>query len=958
MLIRITKNAEGIEHYLETGHKRGRELARDELDRRVHLGGNLDAFSSAVQYTQSHKKWSDHYHHITASFALEDNDVDDETLRKITDDLLDYYYCDYDKSNLVYACEAHRPLMQSEVNKSTGEINQRLLHLHLAVSMLDVTTDNQLRMIPYCHEADKAFQSSLAAKYGLIDPADRRREVAQTRKEIIERWNCNPDATHKQTKVAELRKILSSVLDGVESIDEAKDLLKQLDIVAAVDMKNQKSGNKYLQVQTTLGTKNINLRGNGFESLERLYYNADDLARRQAEGKYRPADDRSNDEIVERHKDWWLEQQSKRKSKQIDYQRVEERYEKKFNNTLKEARAYFVLYQNNIQEELIFGFRIWEKNNTKYLFNNDLGVKVYDKPDKITAQIPDDPDARAKTVRLMLEMAQSKGWDLRTLNVTGDVEFKTEVETQIKALRAAQVVNHVVCLPGQPVEPQTRLSSVRQEIFESKERDARQRFSKDEIDAIKTELDAQSVIDFAVQKYGLIGDHFSVVDGKIADDRIKAKPRNPIDFLTKVCNVPFSEALPILDKLLHEQRERMPMPMQISLCYSSNPNGLGNWRSIQVKTFKELEVAVKSRPYSAVGELVDGYRKAENVISLSNVAIFDIDNDPGMSQLPMVNAQELLKNTTCMIITSRSHQIEKDGKPAVDRYRVILPLNKPLTPTKDSYRAEMAIIAAKIGLAEFADPKALKDISRQYYKSPEDAITIVNNTKAAFNVDVVIHEAAKQLAEQDRIKQETRESIKNNVLPSILAEFDTDDYPFTIDIDAMNALPLDEIYEQYTGQKLKVEGSYLMGKGITAGTSSKMSFTLIEDNGQWLWHDFKSGESGNVMTFMRYAAGLNAFDSASELEQKFKVQLIRDNKRYYSKALKNALGKATNDRSLEEHIKTLTKAKFVKIDKDTLTIADKEFDLSELGVTKFELIQQFKRNREAMSKQSDLSLNM
>ena len=52
MLIKITKNAEGIEDYLETGRKKGRDLARDDLDRRVHIGGNLDTFSAAVEYTQ------------------------------------------------------------------------------------------------------------------------------------------------------------------------------------------------------------------------------------------------------------------------------------------------------------------------------------------------------------------------------------------------------------------------------------------------------------------------------------------------------------------------------------------------------------------------------------------------------------------------------------------------------------------------------------------------------------------------------------------------------------------------------------------------------------------------------------------------------------------------------------------------------------------------------------------
>lgn len=185
MLIRITKNVDGIEHYLETGKKAGRDKSRDELDRRVHLKGDIHAFSEAVKYTQKNKNWKDNYFHLTASFSAENNDIDNETLRKITDDFLEYYFCDYDKHDLIVACEAHRPIIQSDKDKTTGELNQRLLHLHLAVSMLDVTTNNQVRMIPFKFEADKAFQSWMSDKYNLVDPADKKIKFKQTKKDII-----------------------------------------------------------------------------------------------------------------------------------------------------------------------------------------------------------------------------------------------------------------------------------------------------------------------------------------------------------------------------------------------------------------------------------------------------------------------------------------------------------------------------------------------------------------------------------------------------------------------------------------------------------------------------------------------------------------------------------------------------------------------------------------------------
>jgi len=73
MLIRITRNSEGIEHYLEKGQKKGRDKSRDELDKRVHLSGDLNTFRNAVEYTRKNKKWKNNYFHITASFSIEDN---------------------------------------------------------------------------------------------------------------------------------------------------------------------------------------------------------------------------------------------------------------------------------------------------------------------------------------------------------------------------------------------------------------------------------------------------------------------------------------------------------------------------------------------------------------------------------------------------------------------------------------------------------------------------------------------------------------------------------------------------------------------------------------------------------------------------------------------------------------------------------------------------------------------
>jgi len=566
MLIRITRNSEGIEDYFETGHKKGRDLSRDELDKRVHLAGDITAFSKAVEYTQKYKSWNNNYYHLTASFAYDNNNLDDDTLRAITQDMLDYYFCDYKTKDLLVACEAHRPITQSELNKSTGDVNQRLLHLHLAVSMLDITTDNQVRMIPCKHEADKAFQSFIATKYHLIDPATRTREIKQSKKDIIQRWNSNPETSHKQTKVSELRKLFSTLLvENIDCIDDAIQLLKSLDVVAEVTFKEQKSGNKYLQVKTTVDSKNINLRGTGFEALEKLYYSPTDLNNKIDAGKYKHKNkERTNEEIVSSHKKWWLIQQEKRNpktqvKKKIDYPTIEKKYEHKFKNRIKEARTYYVLYQHNIEESLIQGYTIWEKDKQRYLFNHDLSVKIFDQPNKITAQIPDDPEARKQVIRLMLEMAKSKGWDIKTLKISGSDAFKKEAAEQIKNYPQEKKSMPEVRIPI-PIDPiknkiTPKLSAIKQLDDDNKENNAKKdTLSKEEIEAIKTTLNPNNVLDYAFSHYGLIKTHFTIIDNKINDDRTREKPKNVIDFLTKSCNVPFSDVLPLLNQMLIDQQ--------------------------------------------------------------------------------------------------------------------------------------------------------------------------------------------------------------------------------------------------------------------------------------------------------------------------------------------------------------------------------------------------------------------
>ncbi len=394
--------------------------------------------------------------------------------------------------------------------------------------------------------------------------------------------------------------------------------------------------------------------------------------------------------------------------------------------------------------------------------------------------------------------------------------------------------------------------------------------------------------------------------------------------------------------------------MRLSICTGTHEHGLVGWKNIETKTFSEIESAIKTFNYAAFGEMKNGYKKADNVLSMSNCAMFDIDNDPNTSHLLIKEAKDLLSDFTFVIVTSRSHQLIKGDKSAVDRYRIIVPLTNGLTPKKERYRLEMMILAKHLGLLDYVDHKALKDIARFYFKSPNTAEFIINNTGTAFNVDHIIGAAITEISLVEKRKQEARDAIRDRIIPGVVSEINSSDYPKIIDINAINSLPLDEIYSAYTGNRLSEEGSYLVGKGITQQTSQKgQSFTVWQDGNDWLWHDFKTSESGNVLTFMRLAVGMNAFEAAKELQKKYRRELLIDNPAYYAQKINNALDLATNDKSLQEQLKLAVGADFIKIDKDRVRIADKTFTFAQLGINKGDMINRLRTNRAKNSDESN-----
>ncbi len=112
--------------------------------------------------------------------------------------------------------------------------------------------------------------------------------------------------------------------------------------------------------------------------------------------------------------------------------------------------------------------------------------------------------------------------------------------------------------------------------------------------------------------------------------------------------------------------------------YSSASNN-NFWETIynprEISFDKFHEVTKKPLGYSPA-IYADSYRKAKNVKKLQMI-ILDIDNDD--KNLKTFEITEIFKDYTHLIVSTKSHQIDKKGHGVKDRYRIIFPTDNIMT---------------------------------------------------------------------------------------------------------------------------------------------------------------------------------------------------------------------------------------------------------------------------------------
>lgn len=143
----------------------------------------------------------------------------------------------------------------------------------------------------------------------------------------------------------------------------------------------------------------------------------------------------------------------------------------------------------------------------------------------------------------------------------------------------------------------------------------------------------------------------------------------------------------------------------------------------------------------------DNYRNENNsLLNYCNCLIFDFDDN-----IDLIDGIDLFKQYTCIVATTRNHQKEKNGK-VRDRFRIVLPLDKPLNTTKEDFKNTMSLLIYRYG----AD-NACKDIARFYYGYRDSEVIV--NYGSFFDYETALKQSIlwnKLKNQQKQIQKETK----------------------------------------------------------------------------------------------------------------------------------------------------------------------------------------------------------
>jgi hypothetical protein len=101
----------------------------------------------------------------------------------------------------------------------------------------------------------------------------------------------------------------------------------------------------------------------------------------------------------------------------------------------------------------------------------------------------------------------------------------------------------------------------------------------------------------------------------------------------------------------------------------------------------------------------------------------DVDEDMTLAEAKAIFERN---NIQALFSTTRSHQVSKNGKPACDRFRIVIPLKYRWVGNKSEFKSLLRGVVNKLGLK--TDPSAV-NISRSWLGNPNQAFGYTEGEK-------------------------------------------------------------------------------------------------------------------------------------------------------------------------------------------------------------------------------------
>lgn len=253
MLIRVRGHNSGIKEYLENGQKKGRDMARDDMDERVILAGDLRLTHEIIESMNTSAE-----RYLTVTMSFREDDIEPQTLAMIVADFEDFAFSAYRRDEYVLYAEAHLPKIKSYANRRSGEPVERKPHIHLVIPAVNLLSGQRMEPFGRVEIQQKyidAFQEHINHKYGLASPKDNRRVEFTDASEMISRYKGDVfEGSNARLK----NEILHAVLErDVTSMDGFKEVLSQFGEIRA---RNAGSAGEYLNVKPDGAAKGVNLK--------------------------------------------------------------------------------------------------------------------------------------------------------------------------------------------------------------------------------------------------------------------------------------------------------------------------------------------------------------------------------------------------------------------------------------------------------------------------------------------------------------------------------------------------------------------------------------------------------------------------------------------------------------------------------------------------------------------------